>query len=244
MSGSISLYLASIQQSDHLLFDSNLLTPHDEKRCKKFRQLADRKRCAIGAILTRHILGGRLNIPPDSVPIEHTAFGKPVLAEIASDLQFNLSHSGDWIYLAVCAQQEVGIDIELCKPIDNIESLIRFTYHTSEQEKMLNQPTDLWLSWFYSCWTRKEAVLKAVGKGLQIAPEQFEINPNPTHTQQQTTLQAVDVLGAQYRVIDIEAASGYKAALSFSNPVEKVHQPIYIRADQLETFLRRGVNPD
>lgn len=78
---------------------------------------------------------------------------------------FNLSHSGEWIVLAVAESGRIGIDIEELRPVRIGD--FRSVLHPDEQERLrsLPDPSEL----FFSIWTKKEAVIKAEGKGLYNA---------------------------------------------------------------------------
>lgn len=83
---------------------------------------------------------------------------------------FNISHSGDYVVLAQ-AETEVGVDIE--KINDR---------HLNVAERVFTERELLWMNEdskerFFILWTQKEAVMKAVGKGLSLAPESFDVMP-------------------------------------------------------------------
>lgn len=83
----------------------------------------------------------------------------------ASDLYFNISHSGDWIICAV-DNKPVGVDIEIIKVI-NFKIAERF-FSSEEYYALMSQPETIQLKYFYMLWTLKESYIKAEGKGLNI----------------------------------------------------------------------------
>ena len=80
-----------------------------------------------------------------------------------SAIYFNLAHSGTWVVLAV-SNKSVGIDIELIKPIAEIEEVMKVCFNTIEIEAIKNSTNSL--KSFYKFWTSKEAILKATGQGI------------------------------------------------------------------------------
>ena len=63
--------------------------------------------------LSRLLLGHCLGRPANQVPLQYNEFGKPVLAgELHPSLQFNLSHSGDLVFVALSRGRALGIDVE------------------------------------------------------------------------------------------------------------------------------------
>lgn len=95
-------------------------------------------------------------------------YGKPYFAHKST--QFNLSHSGDIAILATSACT-VGADVEKCTQ-ENLP-LAKKVFTAREREWMEQDP----VARFTRLWTLKESVMKALGKGLQLAPESFEVLP-------------------------------------------------------------------
>jgi len=95
--------------------------------------------------------------------IQYTEFGKPYLAGCSD---FSISHSERTV---VClfserTDERIGIDIEFIKPID----LDDYASIFSKEEFQVIKKSDRFLEDFYSCWTKKEAIVKAVGCGLDF----------------------------------------------------------------------------
>ncbi len=97
-----------------------------------------------------------------------SANGKPYFVE--SDNFFNISHSDQ---LVVCALSycEIGIDIERNVPV-NYTDLMH--YFSLPEINAINAAADKTLA-FYQIWTKKEAVLKALGSGLSISLNTFSV---------------------------------------------------------------------
>jgi|GEM_PF-1007304 4'-phosphopantetheinyl transferase len=138
----------------------------ENDKADRFRSLAlqTRYRRSQGAL--RQIMSSYLDVPPAAVAFQHGAFGKPALAGHA--LQFNLSHSGDAMLLAV-ARHAVGVDVERCAgaPLD-LAPLLDLLCHADERAAMEAVAPEQRQLLFYQLWTRKEAYLKALGTGLSV----------------------------------------------------------------------------
>lgn len=89
---------------------------------------------------------------------------KPYLLNPNSSMKFNISHSGDWVIIGI-ADREVGVDIEYIKPGFEFRDII--SEHFSEAEQSFINKNENPLNAFYYLWTRKEALTKAWGTGLQ-----------------------------------------------------------------------------
>ncbi len=105
---------------------------------------------------------------------QHVAIGprgKPYLAD-RHDIQFNLSYSHERFAVAVARDTAIGIDIERLREIEDADALAARHYAPSERAALAGQPmgSDEYDRIFLSVWTRKEACLKALGRGLGDLP--------------------------------------------------------------------------
>ena len=150
-----------------------LLCPVEEDRLARFRFADHRRRYQISHGALRRILGGYLQQDPRAVVFRHGPRGKPFLE--GGGLSFNLSHSGQLALVAVTAE-EVGVDVEKARRLDSLMQIAE--RHFSDREfgalRALSRE-DRELA-FYRCWTRKEAYIKALGEGLSLALDSFEVS--------------------------------------------------------------------
>ncbi len=111
----------------------------------------------------------------------YTTYGKPLLADEtgASGLRFNLTHSHGLALLAVTRGREIGVDVERIR--DNLEGekLAERFFSPREVAALRSLPPELRREAFFHCWTRKEAYIKAVGKGLSLPLDQFDVTLHP-----------------------------------------------------------------
>ncbi len=120
----------------------------------------------------RRVLGSYLACDPSEVMLQTADGGKPGLAD--GRLSFNLAHSGGDIVLAIGAMQ-VGVDIEVVRALTNIESLAAKHCTDDEQQVLHSLHGTQRLRAFFSVWTRKEAVLKLFGAGLQKVLAELDV---------------------------------------------------------------------
>jgi 4'-phosphopantetheinyl transferase len=114
----------------------------------RFREAWMRSRTAL-----RLVLGTELQCDPAAVLIHEGGGVKPSV----SDIEFNLSHSGEWAAIATCQEVPVGIDIErVC---------LDFPWQSIAERFLPSQGIDS-VQGFFECWTRQEAYLKGIGEGL------------------------------------------------------------------------------
>lgn len=125
----------------------------------------------------RQIFSEYLNIPAVEFTVERSEFGKPFLRDF-SEWHFNLSHSGEKLLLAISYKNPVGIDIEKMKSRSAIEEVVKRCFSENEQTYWFSLCENERLQIFYNFWTRKEAVVKGIGRGIALGLNQCEINVN------------------------------------------------------------------
>jgi 4'-phosphopantetheinyl transferase len=119
------------------------------------------------------LLGRYLDLPPSVVPIAIDPNGKPRVAD--GDLRFNLAHSGDVTLVAVTRGCEIGVDVELLRSIDYAREIAARSFHPAELAAIRAASAAQLPALFMRLWTRKEAVLKAVGAGLGYPLDAFDV---------------------------------------------------------------------
>jgi 4'-phosphopantetheinyl transferase len=156
-----------------------ILDREELHRMHGFRFAPDRNRYAVAHANLRRILGGYLGRLPERLCFRANRFGKPELADAdsSSSLCFSLSHSQTIAVLALALERPVGVDVEDVRPIEPEVAEAHFS--AAEISALNSLHDDAWLSGFYRCWTRKEAILKAEGMGLHLALNAFDVSLLP-----------------------------------------------------------------
>jgi 4'-phosphopantetheinyl transferase len=124
-------------------------------------------------------------------------------------LSFNLSHSED---VAVCAfgwNRNIGVDVEKIRQIDH-EEIARLYFSASEIHALASLPPEKRPAGFFSCWTRKEAYVKAVGGGLEIALGSFDVSLEPG-----SPARFLRGVASSWSIIGFMADQQYPAALVY-----------------------------
>lgn len=162
-------------------FWRTLLSPEEIARANRFRFVEDAARfiCAHGA--RREILAFYTRTSPHKLQFSRNDFGKPFLTDNrVLDLRFNLAYGGETALFVVAQAQEIGVDIERCVTdfYDNeIEPnyLSATIFSENERREFLQWNQQQKTRAFFRLWTRKEAVLKALGRGFSLDARQLEI---------------------------------------------------------------------
>jgi 4'-phosphopantetheinyl transferase len=145
----------------HVLRGYEILTGDEKAQANRYKFERDRNRFIIARSLMRRLLGEYLGLGPGEIRLEKNARGKPFLE--GDPLHFNLSHSGDK-YILAASLEPVGVDIEhfrykadLAAMAELVFSPTELKHWTASESKVLP---------FFRIWTRKEALLKAIGCGI------------------------------------------------------------------------------
>ena len=153
------------------------LSEEERERAARFRFAQDRNGYVTSRGLLRAILSRYLNQAPGGIAITYGMNGKPTLS--GSPVCFNVAHSGQLVVFALAREERLGIDIEHIRPMDNLEEVARQFFSLAEYEDLLQIPEHGRLDAFFRCWTRKEAYVKATGKGLQAELDRFQVSLKP-----------------------------------------------------------------
>ena len=133
------------------------------------------------------------------------ADGKPFFIN-APDIHFSISHSGHKVAVAF-SDSEVGCDIEMIGDFDL--TVAQMFFSRIEYEALLSIEEYLERRHaFFRCWTLKESYMKAIGKGLNIAPESFTVFPG-------STVSGGTLEDTGFAFLTPESFPGYECSLCF-----------------------------
>jgi 4'-phosphopantetheinyl transferase len=130
----------------------------------------------------RQILAGYLKAGAGDLRFRYGPRGKPALEAPWSNskIRFNVSNSEDAALLAVAIDRELGVDVEHVREPRDFDSLAAQFFAVSEVTQLRSLPQEQRLEAFFRCWTRKEAVLKAVGTGLAFPLDKVVVTLGPS----------------------------------------------------------------
>jgi 4'-phosphopantetheinyl transferase len=153
------------------------LSDDELERAARFRfpHLSNRFVVARGSV--RMLLSKHLDLSPKSIRFHYDAFGKPEISpeQNTRNLRFNVSHSEDLALCAIAWQHDIGVDVEHVKPLPELWEVAQRFFASEEQAALAALPIEKQLEGFYKIWTRKEAYLKAIGKGLSEPLDRFVV---------------------------------------------------------------------
>jgi len=179
----IDIYYASsvLSFSAHL---ADYLATLDNKEltiANRFKFTEIRDRYIINHGILRQLLAERVNESAANLQIDTTEFGKPFLPD-HPEVSFNMSHSGDILAIAISSQCQLGIDVECYKARNTWEGLVKKCFAPEEADYWYCLDNAQRSHAFYQFWVKKEAFVKAVGKGITLGLNQCVVNPDNSST--------------------------------------------------------------
>ncbi len=192
-----------------------LLDDDERRRADRFVSAVDRRRFAVGRGLLRTILGRYLDRPPETLRFVANAHGKPDLdpaSGVDPALRFNLAHSGALILIGLARGRDLGVDIEKVRPDFGGEALAARFFAPGEVAALRALPADAKTLAFFQGWTRKEAYIKAKGKGLAIPLDEFEVAIDPGRPAALLSTHPDPLDAARWSLVELATEAGYVAA--------------------------------
>ena len=199
------------------------LTPEERARAARFRTPELRRRWTAGRGLLREILGHYLAIEPRDVRFGRNAHGKPLLAGQAQRrITFSLARAGGLGVYALTPDHAVGVDVEEVREFPEMRAMAGNIFSRSERAALEAVSPEDYLPAFYRCWTRKEAYLKALGTGLLVPLDSFDVEVASDRPAALLRVSGDAVAPGKWTLLHLEPASGYVGALAVGVPPGQV----------------------
>ena len=150
----------------------------DERaRWNRFRHEGRRRQYALCRAALRAVLCGRLGCADEGLSFSETERGKPaaMLSDVPAPVSFSVSHSGVHGLIAVATAGRLGVDVEERVPRRDLDALMVAVLTPDERAEIEAAGAGGRIGRFYGLWTIKEALVKALGTGLQLDPAGFAV---------------------------------------------------------------------
>lgn len=195
------------------------LSEDEHIKANQFYAANDKIRYIITRGILRELLSRYLNIRPHHIQFSYNLYGKPYLQ---NNLEFNITHSNHCIMLAFSMNIPIGVDIEFCKNDFNPLLIAQDFFSTNEYDKLLSLPPEMRHLAFYRCWTRKEAIIKAMGKGLAFPLSKLDVTLLPAEKPKLIKLETNDIDSGGWHLIEIKPHLNYIGAIATSGEINSV----------------------
>jgi len=192
-----------------------ILSREERARAERFRFDRDRVHYVAGLGILRSILGRYLGVEPASVEFRYESNGKPALSGRLghNPIRFNMSRSKGLALYAFSRDREVGIDVEKMEPMPDMDRIVERFFSPREIQDYYRIPVNGRAEAFFRCWTRKEAFLKATGKGLSRPLDTFAVSIRPDEPPRIVEDREEPSAADRWSVRDLPVEEGYTAAL-------------------------------
>ncbi|MDX6502457.1 MAG: 4-phosphopantetheinyl transferase [Blastocatellia bacterium] len=213
----VHIWRASLQPSpDEIERLGHLLAPDEQSRASRFHFRKDRDHFIVARGILRSIIGRYLNTGPAQLRFDYSHYGKPSLRREfdSGSLRFSLSHSHGKALYAFARDRELGVDLEFIREDFAGEQIARKFFSTREAAQLRTLPASRRRDAFFNCWTRKEAYIKAIGQGLSMPLDEFDVSFFPGEPAALLSCRRLpqEVLRWSLQAIDVEAE--YVAAVA------------------------------
>jgi 4'-phosphopantetheinyl transferase len=198
------------QEVDHLLSADEI------KKAESFVFELDRRRYRIGHAFLKMILASYLALQPEEISFRYNQYGKPMLE--SSGLFFNMSKSAGYAMYALTRNRNIGVDIEFIREIAQMDPIVRRLFSKPEYELFCTYPESAKKKSFFDCWTRKEAVVKAIGAGLSFPLHTFDVLTNQGESLRLIRLNSDSEKNRQWAIYDLGQDHEYAAAVAVEWP--------------------------
>ena len=177
-----------------------------------------------GGESVQRLLGAYLGVEAAAVALARDPHGKPFLAApVDSDMQFNLSHSGNTLIVALGRGQAVGVDIESGSRTRPWLALAERYFTPAEYATLAALPAPRLASAFLELWSCKEAVVKALGRGIAFGLHRLGFGWTPDGALAGLIEMAAEAGGVdEWHVVRLAPAPGLVGALAWRGPSRRL----------------------
>jgi 4'-phosphopantetheinyl transferase len=197
-----------------------LLSGEEQVRAARFRYEVHRGRFIAGRGIQRLLLARYLGVAPAAIRYRHAAHGKPALdgPEAESGIRFNVSNSEDGLLVALVRGREVGVDLEPLHRVVDRDAVARRFFSVPENQVYDTIPEEERDAAFFTCWTRKEAYIKAVGEGLSMPLDCFDVTLRPGEPARLLATRGDPAQAERWSIRELDPGPGWLGAIVVEGP--------------------------
>lgn len=192
-----------------------MLSEDERTRAARFHFERDRQHFTATRALLRIILASYVEADPKALRFRYSDKEKPsLISERAENIvEFNVSHSGNAALLAFTRGRALGVDVEYMREDFDHNAIAARFFSENERCQLAALAAAERYRGFFRCWTRKEAYIKAVGTGLSLPLDQFDVSLKPDDQNALLSTRPNASEAALWSMREVPAGDGYVAAL-------------------------------
>lgn len=225
------LAVGDIDAATHALLFA-LLSPGERDRAGRFQRAEDRHSFTAAHGALRLLLAAMLNEQPDALTFAANAYGKPCLVPHRA-IEFNMSHSGGIVLIALAQHIPIGVDVEVLRPMPERAAIVRRYFHPGEVADFADVPPADAEAAFFRCWSRKEAVVKALGLGMSLDLHRYRVACLPGAAAEVLALEGDDAPQKTWSLIDLHFGPGHVGAVAAR------HRPLVVNRAAFDAATAR-----
>lgn len=165
----------------------------------------------------RAVLADKLSETPERIQFEYTSTGKPSIR--GAPWHFNISHTNGIGLIALRACSPVGVDIERYQPLPDHVALADRYFCDNERRHLSTIADASRLTVFYRYWTRKEAMIKALGQSFAEHSSEIDVATVDDNLPPQLSARLSESYGTTWAIRDITTLEGATAAVAGREPL-------------------------
>lgn len=189
------------------------LSDAERERAARFRTAELANRFLAGRGIVRDVLSRYLGDAPAALRFGVGERGKPALEGTHGWLRFNASNSAGVTLVAVARETELGVDVEALRPVPEALSIAERMLSVREQSALRLVSNELRELAFLTCWTRKEAFIKALGTGLWTGLDRFDVGFAPGEEAALLSIDGSVEEAARWTLLALEPGDGFVGAV-------------------------------
>lgn len=201
---------------------AHTLSPDEQARASRYQRQPHRQRFVARRGMLRWLIARYLGCRPESLCFRLDEFGKPALQwPAASALAFSVSQTEGLALLAFAWDCRLGVDVE--QVMDGVDSAgVGQDIFSAIEQKTLEAAKPDSAAAFFSLWSRKEALLKAVGTGLSNQSGSYTTKDDLQRGENRWRVSLNGVPFTGWTFLDLAPSPQVRAALAVSRPDAQV----------------------
>ena len=193
-----------------------LLSPDERERADRMLVASHRDTFVLARGTLRRLAGAYLDRPAGSLRFEYSPLGRPGLSPLDNPdgLQFSVSHSGGLVLLAFTRRVAVGVDVERVRMNADCDAIAGRFFAPMERRALASIAEPDRTAAFFACWTRKEALLKAVGLGISRGLARVAVTCRPGEAARVLDSDLAEIMPDAWTLFDLDTGPGFAAAVA------------------------------
>lgn len=212
--GALVMFPLDVPDTDRERFQGQL-SDEERSRAARFLHAVHGQRFVVAHGRLRQLLAAQLGVAPQALAFQTGPHGKPELAGASANpgLQFNLSHSDGLGLVGWSWGRQIGVDVEVWRPMRDEAALVKRFFSAAEVAAWESVSASQRQEAFFNLWTRKEAYIKALGKGLSLPLDSFDVSHHSGTGARLLRPSALAAGGSQWSLAAPEAGPGLSLAV-------------------------------